>query len=69
MPIYEFECNKCKSVTESLEAQGTVSIESPCCDNGISYKIASMTVGRVVGGTPRMTDSKLQKTLLPRDHK
>jgi len=52
MPIYEYQCEECNHVHESLEDMDTHTIVEPCtnCENLIHNRIVSATVGLVKGG-------------------
>ena len=63
MPIYEYECKQCETISESLESYTVTSIECPNCDVGVAHKIMSSPVGRVEGGVPKLTTSKIDKNV------
>lgn len=49
MPIYEYLCNKCDHVSESLEKSDITEIQCLQCD-GQALRIISATPGFVIGG-------------------
>lgn len=57
MPIYEFECKSCESTTEALVTMNTETLECYVCHSTAS-RVMSKAVGKVIGGTPRLTSTK-----------
>jgi putative FmdB family regulatory protein len=62
MSLYEFKCSKCNSVNEEIKPLGTTSSRCLHCGT-LTTKIFSVSVGRVLNGTPKLTSTKLDKNV------
>jgi putative FmdB family regulatory protein len=67
MPIYEYECPRCKRVKEELRSISDDRIDI-ACDPCVSClepmkRVISLVVGKVRGGTPKLTTTRIDKNV------
>jgi putative FmdB family regulatory protein len=67
MPLYEFECEKCRATFETIDHVDTCPQELPCPDCGGKARKIISSRGAVHGDTPNWLDDSVQGALLDID--
>lgn len=61
MPLYEYECTKCKTITETLQSFDVQTIDCKACKSEAS-RVVSATPGYVKEGTRGLAKSLKKPT-------